>query len=390
MAAVGLAVRVVYVLVVLPGYVPQSDADHYHSMARFIAAGEGVAHVFPFDFLHPTAWRPPLYPLVLGAVYEVTGARLGAAQILNVALGTGVAVLAALVARHLGGRLAGILTGLLVAVYPPLVFNDGLPLSEPLGLALLLATLLLLGQHRTALAGVTTGLLALTRPSGQFVAVALAAWVLWRLGWRCALSYVACLALVVSPWALRNWVRLGSPVLVTSNGFNLNATYSPEAKATGGFVDGIFDPRLADLRAGITNEVELDAALRRHALASLADDPGYVVGVVGRNIGSMLELQPGRNRVAETVDGRNLFLRALSLPLVWLVLAVGAAGMWVLRHRPGIGPLVLAAAVFSAASLVSVTAPRLRAPLDLACCITAGAAVAEMARRRRLVDVAPL
>ena len=78
MAAVALAVRVVYVLVVLRGYVPQTDADHYHSMAKFIAAGEGVAHVFPFDFLHPTAWRPPLYPLVLGAVYGVTGSTLGA------------------------------------------------------------------------------------------------------------------------------------------------------------------------------------------------------------------------------------------------------------------------------------------------------------------------
>lgn len=177
-AGTALAVRVLYVLVVLDRYVPQSDALHYHSMAALVAEGEGVAHVFPFDFLHPTAWRPPLYPLLLGAVYAVTGPKLGAAQALNVVLGTGVVVLAALVAWHLAGRVAGIVTGLLVAVHPPLVFNDGPPLSEPLGLALLVATLLSLLQQRVALAGVATGLLALTRPSGQFFAVALAAWVL--------------------------------------------------------------------------------------------------------------------------------------------------------------------------------------------------------------------
>ncbi len=387
-AAVALVVRVLYVLVVLGDYIPQSDAHHYHSMAALIADGEGVVHPYPFGFLHSTAWRPPLYPVVLGAVYAMTGPTLGAAQAMNVALGTGVVVLAALVARRLGGCLAGLLTGLLVAVYPPLVFNDGVPLSEPLGLALLLVTLLLLMQRRTALAGVAIGLLTLTRPSGQFAAVVLAGWVLWRLGWRPALSYLACLALVVSPWMVRNWARLGSPVLVTSTGFTLNAVYSPEAKATGGFVDAVFSPRFAELRADIRNEVELDAALRRHATESLAEDPGYVLQVMRRNVGSMFELQPDRNHVAETLDGRNLRIRALSLPLVWLVLVAGTAGMWVLRRRSGIGPLVLAAWVFSAASLVTVTAPRLRAPLDVACCVATGGGMAEIARRRSVTGAA--
>jgi 4-amino-4-deoxy-L-arabinose transferase-like glycosyltransferase len=381
-AGTALAVRVVYVLVVLSRYIPQTDALHYHSLAARIAAGEGVVHHFPFDFLHPTAWRPPLYPLLLGTVYRVTGARLGAAQALNIVLGTVVVVLAALVARRLAGWRAGLVTGLLAAVYLPLVFNDGPPLSEPLGLALLMATLLLLMQRRTGLAGATTALVALTRPSGQFVALVLLAWVLWRLGWRRALYYAACLVLVVSPWMIRNWIRLGSPVLVTSNGFNLNAIYSPEAKVTGAFVDAVYDPRFAQLRAGVTNEVELDRALRKHAMASLADDPWYVLHVLRRNVVLMFELRPGGNRTAEIVDGRNLRVRTASLPLVWLVLPAGLAGMWVLRRTPGIGPLVLAAAAFSASTLVAVSAPRLRAALDLACCITVGAGAAELARWR--------
>ncbi len=136
-------------------------------------------------------------------------------------------------------------------------------------------------------------------------------------------------------------------------------------------MDAVFNPRLAEVRAGIRDELQFDAVLRRRALESIADDPGYVLYVVRRNVGSMFELQPNRNRVAETVDGRNLHIRMVSLPMVWLVLGAGIAGMWVLRRDAAIGPLVLTAGVFCAASLVSVTAPRLRAPVDLICCVTA-------------------
>jgi hypothetical protein len=38
---------------------PASDAQHYHTIAVEVGAGHGVAHTYPFDFLHHTAWRPP-------------------------------------------------------------------------------------------------------------------------------------------------------------------------------------------------------------------------------------------------------------------------------------------------------------------------------------------
>ncbi|HWC12290.1 MAG TPA: hypothetical protein VG455_13845 [Acidimicrobiales bacterium] len=390
MGLAALVVRVLYVLSVLRDYTPVSDAYHYHTIAIEVAAGHGVAHTYPFDFLHHTAWRPPLYPLLLGAVYAVTGPKVGAAQALNVVLGTAVVLMAAIVAWRLAGRWAGVVAGGLAAVYPPLVFNDGPPLSEPLGLLLLLATVLLLIERRAGWAGVASGLLVLSRASAQFFVVSLIGWVLWRLGWRRALAYVGCVALVLAPWVGRNWIRMGSPVLVTSNGFNLNAIYSPEARASRGFVDAVFDPRFADLREGITNEVELDAALRRHALASLRDDPLQVVDVVRGNLPAFLELQPGRNRAPESADGRNLRLRDLTSPVVPLMIAAGVAGMWLLRRRPGIGPLVIAAVVLSGATLASVPAPRLRAPLDLVCCIAVGGGLAELAgptARFRLLDL---
>lgn len=378
---VAVGVRVLYVVVVLRDYAPASDALHYHSLAAAVGDGRGMVHPFPFGYPHATAFRPPLYPLLLGGVYAVTGPKLGAAQALNVALGTGVVVLASLLAWRLADGRAGVVTGLLAAVYPPLVFNDGLPLSEPLGLLLLAAIVLLLLDQRAVWAGVTGGLLLLTRPSAQLFVAVLAAWVVWRLGWRRASFFVVCVALVVTPWMVRNWVRIGVPVLVTSNGFNLNAIYSPEAKASGGFVDGFFDPRFAQLRAGIGNEAKLDAALRRHAVAELRRDPFHVVRIAPGGLQNILEPEPGRNDVALVNDGRNVKLQAWSVPFAWYVLVAGTVGLWMLRHRPGIGPLVLAAVVFTALSSVTVAAPRMRAPLDLACCIGVGGLAAELATR---------
>jgi 4-amino-4-deoxy-L-arabinose transferase-like glycosyltransferase len=377
-----LVVRVLYVLVVLRDYSPVSDALHYHTLAAQVGEGRGMVHDFPFGFPHLTAFRPPLYPLLLGAVYAVTGPRLGVAEALNVTLGVGVVVLATLVSWRLAGWKAGVATGLVAAVYPPLIFNDGPPLSEPLGLLILLATVLLLLDGRAAGAGVTSGLLVLTRPSAQVFVIVLTGWVLWRLGWRRAVSYVAIMAVVLAPWVLRNWVRLGTPVVVTSNGFNLNAIYSPEAKASGGFVDGFFDPRFARLRAGITNEAELDAVFMRHALASLREDPMHVMRIARGGLQNILEPRPGRNDVAEANDGRNLRLQHLSVPVAWYVLLAGTAGLWTLRRRPGVGPLVLAAVVFPALSIVTVATPRQRVPLDIACCIGVGGLAAELARRR--------
>ncbi len=378
---VAIGVRILYVVIVLPHYVPASDALHYHSLAAAVGDGRGMVHRFPFGYPHATAFRPPLYPLLLGGVYAVTGPKLGAAQVLNVALGTGVVVLASLLAWRLAGGRAGLVTGLLAAVYPPLVFNDGLPLSEPLGLLLLAAIVLLLLHQRAVWAGLAGGLLLLTRPSAQFFVVVLAGWVVWRLGWRRASLFVVCMALVVTPWVLRNWARMGTPVLVTSNGFNLNAVYSPESKASGGFVDGYFDPRFADLRAGIGNEAELDAAFRRHALAELRRDPFHVLRIAPGGLQNILEPEPGRNDVALVNDGRNVELQAWSVPFAWYVLVLGVVGLWMLRHRPGIGPLVLAAVVFTVLSSVTVAAPRMRAPLDLACCIGVGGLAAELAGR---------
>jgi hypothetical protein len=386
---VGLAavtVRVLYAWLAIPDYAPESDAFQYLDYATNVSEGRGLSSLYPGLELHPTAFRPPLYPLLLGGLLWVTGPSVVAGQALNLLLGVGVAGLAWATARRLGGDAAGLVAGLAVAAYPPLVANDLALLSEPLSLVLLLGTVLALLHRRWAGAAVLTGLLVLTRPSAQFLVVVLGGWVLWRLGWRRALGFAGIALLVVTPWVVRNWVQLGSPLYVTSNGFTLAAVYSAQAQQADRFLDPIAEPEFDGYRLLQLDEVLWNREMQRLGLRGLREDPGYVLDVVGRNTLGYFELTPSRNQTPERLDGRNLDLRRVALPLFYLVTVVGWFGLLARRRDPGVVLLIAVAGYFVVSSLVLVAPPRLRAPFDVISCIGLGLAWAWWSGRRSRPD----
>ncbi len=380
---VALVVRLVYWLVLTPDYVPDSDADQYLRLARNLADGEGFALVFPQLELHPTAFRPPLYPALLGTVFLAVGDSIVAGRLLNLVLGLGVVVLTDRLGARLGGPVAGFTAAAPVALSIPMAANDVVLPTEPLSLVLLAGTLVLLLDRHPHWAGLTSGLLVLTRPSAQGVALALGAWIWWRFGWRRAAAFVAIVAVVVAPWIVRNSVQVGTTSLVTSNGFNLAAIYSPEADADDDFVDPFLDERFDDLRLLQFDEAAWSDELAERGLESLRADPSQVVEVVWRNLDDWFELDPAENERAGRSDGRHLGARRWGLPLFYVTTVVGLAGLWVARHRRGVALLALVGAYFTATSLVFLAAPRLRAPFDLVCCLGAGLAVPAFAERRR-------
>ena len=384
-----VAVRLVYLVAFARDYRPRSDANHYQAIASAFANGDGIAGIFPFTYQHPTAFRPPLYPALLGAVYWVTGVHVGVGQLLNVALGAVVVVLAAVLGAHIAGYRGGIAAGIAVGVYPPLLANDVVLLSEPLGLALLLAMILLLVRSRPAWAGVACGLLVLTRPSAQLLVVVVAAWLVWRAGWRAAARFGVVSIVVVAPWVVRNWVIVGAPTIVTSNGFNLVSVYSAEAQATGGFADAVFDDRFTPINLHNRSEVDLDAAYREHAVDAVREDWTIPPRVLGHNLTNYFELRPDKTASAEEDDGRNLTFRYVTLPLFYVVTAAGLVGLWRSRRRRGAELLLVQAGYFTAASLATIAVPRLRAPFDLAAAIGAGILVAQLIGRGERAAPAP-
>jgi 4-amino-4-deoxy-L-arabinose transferase-like glycosyltransferase len=399
-------IRVAYVLVFMRDYHMQSDAQHYHDIAINVAHGHGIAADFPYGFRHPTAFRPPLFPVLLGGAYAVFGDHIATAQALNIVIGSVVVVVVGVITSRLGGRRAAWVAATLAAVYPPLLANDAVPLSEATGLLTLLLGIWALLANRLCWAGVAFGLLVLTRPSAQLLVPVLAL-VLWRqIGVRRAAAFLAVAVVVVTPWVIRNETIYHQPVIVTSNGFNLAAIYSPPALQTGRFDDPIFDPRFAPVlnyahSLANLNEAALDNTLRDEGLQGIRDHPGRVPGIIALNMRELVDETWRLNAAAERSDGRPLGLRHLTLPLVWIVELTGLYGLIQLarqarqqhqaarrtpsptseRHLGG-GILPLIAAYFFLASVATVAVPRLRTPIDELMIIAIGLLASTRAARR--------
>ena len=375
--SLAVAARVAYWLATID-YAPNSDAFDYHLIAGNVAKGNGIANVFPQFEVHATAFRPPLFPSALGVIYRVFGDHVGVGRLTNLVIGVFVVLLVERLVSRVGGSRSGLAAAALVAIYPPLVVNDVSILTESLSLLLLLLIVLALSEGRWQLAAVETGLLALTRNSAQLFIVVAAFAVVWWFGYRRALGFVGIATLVLVPWVVRNQVQLGGAVLTTSNGFNLNATYSEEAHASDGFVDAVFDRRFERYGFARFDEIAWDHQLREHGLVGLRNHPGDVFRVSQRNAQAFFELDPHKNDTAEALDGRDPTIRQWALPAFYVVSVTGLLGLWRARRHRATVLLMAAAAYFSLASIVSIAPPRLRAPFDLACCIGVGLLVGQL------------
>lgn len=387
-STVGLFARLLYWRFVTPNWTPNSDADQYLQIARNLANGDGYSLIFPQLELHATAFRPPAYPTLLALTQYAFGQEvLWPARLLSVVLGIAVVVLTVLLVRRWSTPLGALTAGLTVALYPPLIANDTVTLTEPLALTLLLAVLLFLDQHRPIPAGLASGLLMLTRPNA-YLLVAIVAIAFWRwVGWRRAVAFLLICLLVVVPWAIRNQMAIGSFRLTTSEGFNLAAIYSPESQRVGGFVDPVFSDAYADdeeLKLSQFDEAKWNSRLTELGLESLRENPGYLLEVVQRNLYAYFELTPGRNAGPERLDGRNETFRKATLPLFYLVTILGMVGLLGRWRDSRIWPAVAIVVSMASLSFLLVAPPRLRAPFDLLMCIGLGLLIERLAASRRV------
>ena len=379
---VALLARVLYWVLVTPSYSPDSDAAQYVDLARNIINGRGYSMLFPQLEVHPTAFRPPGYPYALAAVFKVFGVNVTAGRMLSLVFGLVAIALVYQLVRRCSTPLAALVAGLCMALYPPLLANDTVLLTESMSLALLAGLLLALAARRWPIAAVLCGLLILTRASAQYLILVLVLWVLWQLGWRRALGFLAIAAAVVSPWFIRNQIQLGSALYVTSNGFNLAGTYSPAARESQRFVDPVIDDRFDQFRLAQFDEASWQNQLQAFAIDDLRAHPSQVPGVLYRNATHLFELTPKFNEWAERADGRNLHFRNATLWLFYGVTVVGVFGLVVSRRDPTVVLVGATGLYFVLGSLVLVSPPRLRSPFDMCCCIGVGLAAQWWSARR--------
>ena len=223
------------------------DSHGYDDWAQRIAGGDWIGHeVF---------YQAPLYPYLLGVIYAIAGRHLLLVRIIQVIIGSASCALLGLAAARLFSRRAGIAAGLMLALYAPAIFFDGLLQKSVLDVFFVCLALWLMSKALTAepaenaekasslrsprsprltwtwlWLGLAMGGLALTRENALVFIVVLLVWSLVGVDQRPttidqrlkrAAMFLAGLALVLVPVAARNSI-VGGGFYVTTSQFGPN------------------------------------------------------------------------------------------------------------------------------------------------------------------------
>jgi hypothetical protein len=200
------------------------DPDNYLPMARSLASGEGFALRE-----RPTAYRPPLYPLILAPLAAGRDEWIPwGIALLHLGLGAGTVGLTAVAAQRFGlSRTRAMAAALIVACDPVLIVQCRSVMTETPAaflVAAILAGLASGGLRGAVLGGLGFGLAGLCRPSllagaGLTVLASLLATpgdLRQRL--RRNTGLVLTVGLVLLPWMIRNLALFGEPVWTTTHG----------------------------------------------------------------------------------------------------------------------------------------------------------------------------
>jgi 4-amino-4-deoxy-L-arabinose transferase-like glycosyltransferase len=388
------------------------DPDAYGGLAARLLAGLGF--VAPDG--HATAFRPPLYPILLAAV--LPGGTLGIA-VLQIALGVATVALTVVIGSRIGlGRIA-LLAGLFVAVDPLLLRYTPQIMTEVT--CTFLASLLLWAgvivqarmcddaacRKRTGLAafylGVLFGVAVLSRPTfwawGVLVALA---WIV-RIArdpshMKSRLIASVCVGagvlLAIAPWAIRNAAALGEPVVTTTHGgYTLllanNPVYwkevvlAPAATTWSGESLDAWQRSLEEEMAadGIAYDDELarDRWMKARAIEQIRHHPALFVRSGLYRVSRLWDVVPavpGSLPVRFAVGAFYVVTEALALAgLCWWAVRVWRAD----RGAAALTPAVLLIVAFTAVHFVYWSDARMRAP-----CVPAAALLAAFACSRIL------
>ncbi|REK19143.1 MAG: phospholipid carrier-dependent glycosyltransferase [Planctomycetota bacterium] len=325
----------------------RQDPDGYGAVARTLAEGGVFAHspLFPV----PTAQRPPLYPIALVAVtYLPPGQQAYGVGFLHVLLGVGTVWAVWRLGRQWnlppGTSLLG---AALVAADPLLLAQSTLVMTETM--ATFLAAIALVAVSRYA----SGGSIAWAAASGLLLALC----VLCRpvfLPWLVLVGVTLTLrdvgpgrvarlaafaggaALVLAPWAGRNLMQLGSPVITTTHGgFTLLLANNPQFYeylrngAWGEVWDG--EPIYAAQPRRGQDELAVDSANYAQALENIRAEPGMFAWSCLVRLGRLWNVLPHRLSVDESSRRRGL--RYAVAIFYTFEFALAATGVWFLRGK---------------------------------------------------------
>jgi 4-amino-4-deoxy-L-arabinose transferase-like glycosyltransferase len=208
------------------------DPYWFSAMGSSLARGEGLSAYG--TLLHR---RSPLYPLMIGAIYKLFGERQFLVQAVQAFLFAGICVAAYDIGRRLYNARTGSLAGVLCALHPALLrYVADFHLETLFTFLLTLSVWLCVRFYqepsfkRGMAFGALCALTALTKAVAVLYApLFIACWWLSRKGFRsraelrptvvAAVAILGTMALVISPWTIRNYAVTGHVVPI-STGFS--------------------------------------------------------------------------------------------------------------------------------------------------------------------------
>lgn len=324
------------------------DDDSYRFIARQVALFGEFSREIPKSWRSPplTAYRPPLYPLVLGAVAKVDptidgGPSNRGVLLLNIVLSAITALAVTDTAMGLA-RLrwpdrpvwpAGCLAGVLVAIDPLLVHNATLAMTETMAAAISAVVLWMaarwLARPSPAMAlwlGLMLGSGALTRPIYLPWSVLLVAAWFWFTavrpskdgqppkghGWSWLAMAVA-IAAMICPWVIRNIVVMHKPIATTTHGgytlmLGNNPFFYRHLKENGWFApwdDLEFQSNWRKERAQFEHvdsaaELREDQLAKELAMRAIRNDPYAFANACGYRLFQLWNPLPNRTTESES------------------------------------------------------------------------------------------
>ncbi|MBN2438551.1 MAG: tetratricopeptide repeat protein [Deltaproteobacteria bacterium] len=384
-ALLALFVRVAY-LMELNGSpllsVLLGDGRQYDAWAQQIAGGQWIGtEIF---------YQTPLYPYWLAVIFTAAGHNLDLVRLIQAILGAASCVLLGLAGRRFFSDRVGVIAALLLAVYPPAFFFDGLIQKSSLDIFLITLALALLAEfhHRpgwkwTAALGATTAALVLNRENAVVLYPVIVAWLLFyfrhvpirhRAAW--AGVFVMASLVVLLPVGFRNYHVGGEFLLTTSQmGSNFFIGNNPHARGSyEALVPDHGDPayerddaaRLASEAAGrVLSPGEVSDYWLRESLSYIRNQPFQWIALLGKKV--FLTFNAAEIPDTESIEAYSDYsriLRALICLNFGVVFPFAVLGGW-LHRRNWRRLLILHAMVASLALAVALfyVVARYRHPL---------------------------
>lgn len=384
------------------------DRDAYLGIATGIA--DGVGYCTP-GTSSPTAFRPPLYPLILGV-----GSRWIPMAIMVAAVNLICGVLTVLMTADLARRFrlgsAGLLAVLLIAVDPLLLQYASRPMTESLCTCLAAFWIWSVAAFwpqsnsvsvpRAVICGIAFGLLVLSRPT------------FWPIAGFCALSLLVSLAtlrktasadfkrslfsaiwttlgtaIVVAPWVMRNTLIFGTPILTTTHGGytlllgNNPVFYEQVVRQPWGTTwpddsqhtwEEELNSAMNDELGPHASEMARDAWQSRRARTYIQNEPRHFLKAVVHRVRSLWNTVP-QGDAASGVNPRLISSVGWFYTVVLILGIVGLVRALIGSDRRDWAPLLILIVSVQVVHLFYWTNTRMRAPLTPAIALFAANAI---------------